>query len=307
LPKPKHMKSVITSIILIFSLTLLHAQYNAATPNNGFEYWTHVSSNGGYDDPDSSWSCLNPTTAITMNYTCYKDSLNPHSGRYDAHLITESVFSITAPGALTTGRINTFTQTISGGLPYTLRPDSMIGWYKYSSVSGDNGDCEFYLFGATHADTIGQAFFSTPKSTVGTWTRFSLPIIYGSLATPDTALWIFSSSINQAGAQVGSQLYIDDLGLIINSSLGVNNIADAENITTGPNPTNGPFSIENNSNSKSLVLNLFDITGRKVNEEKVGAGVNSLNLSGMPQGIYIYSIQDNQNATIKTGKIVIQK
>jgi hypothetical protein len=301
------MKSITTGIILLFSIAALKAQPNAATPNNGFESWTHFTSTVNYDDPNN-WNCLNPTTAPLGTVTCYKDSTNPHSGKYAAHLITMSVFSVqTAPGALTTGTINTINQTINGGLPYTLRPDSMIGWYMYTSVSGDNGDCEFYLFGATHADTIGQAFFSTPKSTVGTWTRFSLPIIYTSSATPDTALWIFSSSINQAGAQVGSQLFVDDLGLVKDSTTGIKNITNASNISVGPNPAINNIIINNKSNSAGLMFTLYDVTGCEVERSKMTSGLTSINLSGVPEGVYIYSVQDNQNATIKTGRLVILK
>jgi hypothetical protein len=296
---------LITTTILFFSIALLKAQTNPATPNANFENWTHVSSSGGYDDPNN-WQCLNPTTAGLGTITCVKDGTGPRSGSYCVQLVTQTIIAFTAPGALTTGTINTSNQTISGGLPYTLRPDSIIGWYKYTSVSGDNGDCEFYLFGATHLDTIGQAFFKTPTSTVGSWTRFSLAITYTSVATPDTALWIFSSSLNQTSAHVGSQLFIDSIGLVINPT-GINNINKTEKISVGPNPTTGNISIGNASGSKSIVFTLFDITGRKVQEEKMNGNENYLNLSAMPDGIYIYSVQNDQNAVIKTGKIVIQK
>jgi type IX secretion system substrate protein len=300
------MKTIFTSIILIFSTALLSAQSNKATPNAGFEYWTKYSCSSPYFNPDSSWATINPTLCGLGYISCYKDSSNPHSGHFDAQLLTQNVIIQVAPGALTTGKINTGNQTIDGGIPYTLKPDSMIGWYRYTSVSGDNGDCEFYLFGTTHADTIGKAFFKTPTANVATWTRFTLPITY-SAGTPDTALWIFSSSLSATSAKAGSQLFVDDLGLIFNPTTGVNNIADGLNITAGPNPTNGIFSIENNSNAASLVLSLFDVTGRKMNEEKLAAGTNNLNFSGIPAGVYIYSIRNLDNAVVKTGKIVIQK
>jgi hypothetical protein len=299
------MKAITTFFILIFSITLMRAQPNAATPNNGFESWTHVSSNGGYDDP-VSWNCLNPSTATFGVITCFKDSTNPHSGKYAAHLITQSVLSsITVPGALTTGTVNTTNYTINGGLPYTLRPDSIIGWYQYVSQKGDNGDCEFYLFGATR-DTIGKAFFSTPASNVSVWTRFSLPITYRSSNAIDTALWIFSSSINQANGQVGSQLYIDDLGLVIDSASGINNIINTLNITVGPNPAKNVISINNCSNINSLWFTLMDVTGRKIEEKKISTGLNLMELAGIEEGLYIYLIKNEENALVKTGRIVVQ-
>jgi Secretion system C-terminal sorting domain len=298
----------ITTLILVFSISFLKAQYNPATPNAGLEHWTHFTSYGGYDDPDSM-NCLNPTLMPLGYVSCIKDSANPHSGKYDAQLVTENVFGFqVAPAALTTGTINTTNKTINGGLPYTLRPDSMVGWYHYLSVSGDNGDCEFYLFGATHADTIGQAFFKTPTSTVNNWTRFALPIKYGSFATPDTALWIFSSSLSNTSAQTGSQLFIDDLGLVFkDSTSGVKDINKYDNISIYPNPTNGPVSISNGSGSGSLTFFLLDVTGRKIDEERMVTGMNNLDLTGLAAGIYMYSIQDGQASVLKTGKIIIQK
>jgi hypothetical protein len=299
------MKLIIT-FILISSISYLSAQINPATPNAGFESWTHYSSGGGYDDPDS-WNCLNPLTSGFGIITCFKDSTNPHSGKYAVHLLTQSVHTITAPGTITTGIIDPLNETINGGLPYTLRPDSIIGWYMYTSVSGDNGDIEFYLFGATHTDTIGQAFFNTPKSNVNTWTRFSLAITYTSAATPDTALWIFSSSVNQANAQIGSQLYIDDLGLVVDSTAGINTINNSENITVGPDPATNIVSVNNNSNVKSLVFTLVDVTGRKIGEQRIATGANYIDLTGLAQGIYIYCMCDEQNTIIKTGKLVVDK
>jgi hypothetical protein len=302
------MKTIAT-FILIFSISFLQAQTNAATPNASFHYWTHITSNGGYNDPNQ-WQCLNPTLE-TLGYTsCLKDSINPLPGcKYAAQLITQDVIIQEAPGALTTGTINTTNQTINGGIPYTFRPDSMIGYYMYTSEKGDNGDCEFYLFGATHADTIGQAFFKTPTSTVSTWTRFALAITYKSMATPDTSLWIFSSSLSGTSAQTGSQLYIDSLGLVFdtNSKSAINTINNSDLISIAPNPTSGSISIRNSSNSKGLIFNLYDITGRKVEENELAAGTNNMELEGIAVGLYIYSIQDAQNAVIKTGKIVVQK
>ena len=302
------MKSIITSIILIFSLSFLSAQSNKATPNAGLEYWTHYISTINYFNPDSGWATLNSTLSLFSTISCIKDSSNPHGGKFDAQLVTQSVFAQTAPAALTTGTINTTNKTISGGIPYTLRPDSMIGWYHYLSVSGDNGDCEFYVFGANHADTIGQAFFKTPTSTVTPWTRFSLPIKYKSAATPDTALWIFSSSLSATSAQVGSQLFVDDLGLVFHdSTVGVRNINNYDNLEVWPTPTRGPLSINNGSGSGFLLFTMVDITGRKVEEERITAGMNNFDLTVLAAGMYIYLIQDGNNAVVKTGKIVLQK
>jgi hypothetical protein len=307
----KHLPmKLITTTVLIFSITLLKAQTNVATPNANFEHWTHVSADGGYDTA-ASWNSLNSFTAgppIGI-VTCYKDSTTVRSGKYSVLLVTQyfTLASELIPGTITTGTINPLAETISGGIPYTFRPDSIIGWYQYTPQSGDNGDIEFYLFGATHLDTIGQAFFKTPTTTVSTWTRFSLAVTYSSTATPDTALWIITSSDNQTTGHEGSQFIVDSLGLVFDTLSGINNIINPEYIKVGPNPTTGLVSINNSSNSQSLVFCLVDVTGRNIEQEKMATGTNYLELTGISEGVYIYYVKDEQNTIVKTGKIVVQR
>jgi len=297
---------ILTTIALVFLITFIQAQTNPATPNAGFENWTHSSS--GYDDPNS-WNDLNSSTNILGVTTCYKDSTaaDVHSGKFSVHLVTMSSFGQLIPGTITTGTINTSSQTISGGLPYTLRPDSIIGWYKYTSVSGDNADFEFYLFGSSNTDTIGEAFYRTPTSSVSSYTRFSLAISYRSTSTPVNALWILTSSTNQNSGHSGSQLYADDLGLVFDTVTGISNIINPEKITIGPNPATNHFLINNNTNSSSVIFTLTDITGRKVVEKGLMTGINYMELVGLAEGVYVYNVSDEHNTVIKTGKIVVQK
>ncbi len=301
------MRPILT-VSLLFFFIAAKAQTNPATPNAGFESWTHNSSYGGYDDP-VSWNDLNSSTGILGLFTCYKDSTpaDVHSGMYSVQLITMSLLTELIPGTITTGTINTGSQVINGGIPYTLRPDSIIGWYKYTPASGDNGDIEFYVFGANHLDTIGQAFFKTPTTTVGTYTRFSLAVTYTSTATPDTALWIITSSNDQNTGHSGSQLIIDDLGLAFDSTTGIPPINNVENITVGPIPSTRFISINNGSNLKSLLFTLIDATGRKIEEAKIDEGTTNINIMGIAEGSYIYLIQNELRATVKSGKIVIQR
>jgi len=295
----------LTTLFLILSVSRLIAQTDAATPNANFEHWTHSSK---YDDANG-WNDLNSSTSVLGSITCYKDSTaaDVKSGKYAAELVTMKVFTQNVPGALTTGTINTSNQTISGGVAYTGRPDSITGWYKYASVSGDNADVEFYLFGSGgNSDTVAKAFFRSPKSSVNTYTRISYPLTYVSANPAVTALWILSSSTNAAGAQIGSTLIVDSLGLITNP-VSVNNIVNANSITVGPNPAKGSISIRNISNTKALKFTLFDVTGRKIMSQSAGIGTSAIDITEMPEGVYIYTILDIQNSTIKTGRIVIQK
>ncbi len=300
------MKIVTTLALALIISVSSQAQTNPATPNAGFEAWTHNSS--GYDDPNG-WNDLNSTTSTFGIYTCVKDSTpaDVHGGKYAVRLITMSYFGQLIPGTVTTGTFNTSNQTINSGLPYTLRPDSIIGWYKYTSASGDNADIEFYLFGTSNSDTIGEAFFRTPTSTVSSYTRFSLPVTYRSPNAVTEALWIVTSSTNQKSGHAGSELYADDLGLVFDTVTGINNITNPEKITVGPNPVKDYVLINNNSNAKSMLLTLTDITGRIVEEKQILQGENNLSVSDMAEGTYVYRLSNNNNVVVKTGKITVQK
>ena len=59
---------------------------------------------------------------------------------------------------------------VGGGVPYTGRPDSIAGWYKYSPTGTDNGFVEFQLLGtASTPDTIGYVRFVTPSAAVASY------------------------------------------------------------------------------------------------------------------------------------------
>ena len=98
-------------------------------------------------------------------------------------------------------------------LSAALRPDSIVGWYKYTSVSGDNGFIEFQLLGsATTPDTIGYVRFLTPTSSVANYTHFSVPIVYRSPNPVAKSIWIISSSAGftaQVNLESGLQKYIE--------------------------------------------------------------------------------------------------
>jgi hypothetical protein len=280
--------------------------FGQALPNAGFEAWTHTSF-PSYDTPNS-WDNLNPSTSSLGVFTCIKATAaaDVHSGSAAVKLITKSVFGQTANGIVTTGTINTTTQTIGGGIPYTGRPDSIAGYFKYTSVSGDNGFVELQLLGSGgDTDTVGYVRFVTPSSTVGSYTRFSKPVIYRSSNPVVKSIWICSSSKDAVTHFVGSTLFVDDLLLVTNPATGINESSKLE-ITVGPNPASNFIQIKNPS-AKKDILKLYDVTGRKIAQHSIENTVNTIDVSTLPAGIYMYAITDESEKTIKTGKIILQK
>ena len=286
------------TLVSIFFITLsVNAQI--ALPNPGFEAWSTI---GIYENPDN-WSTLNASTATLGVLTALKATgADVYSGNTAIKLITKQVLSFTANGIATTGSINTSTQTISGGIPYTGRPDSISGWYKYVSVGGDNGFVAFTLLDAQE-DTIGFANFTTPAANVGSYTYFKVAVNYFSSGTPTLSRCLLSSSAGFT-AVVNSTLFIDDLALISNST-GI-----TEELPTNANSVkyyaaSGIISIYSPfANVKKAKI--VDITGK----ESIIYSVSGINTELKPEnlapGVYMILLYDESSKVVSTKKIMVQ-
>ncbi len=304
------MKKIYT--VVSISLIFINNIIAQTITNYGFEAWTTVSATfpaPAYDTPDH-WNSLNSLTSALGVITCYKTtaSADVHSGSAAIKLITKSVAGQTANGLVTTGTINSSTSSVGGGVPYTLRPDSIIGWYKYAPTTGDSGFVEIQLLGSGgDTDTIGYAIFRTPSINVTSYTRFALKINYRNSNPIVKSLWIISSSVNNTTHFVNSTMFVDDLQLGSDAWLATNiNEVATINLTVGPNPASTNIII-NNPEMAKVVFVLYDVTGCIVEEAKLNTTTTPIDVIELLNGIYIYSIVDGNNAVVKTGKIFIQK
>jgi hypothetical protein len=222
-------KLLYSSLFSICSFTAVLAQI----PNPGFETWTTQS---GYKDP-SGWGTINSSIAsFCFCAGTARQTTTVHSGTYAMQLITVSAFGQTAPGIAATGTINTSTAAIDGGLAYTLRPDSVTGWFKYTPAGADTGTVDVTLSkwntGTNQRDVVGHARFET-HTTVSSYTRFAEAFAYSSSAVPDTMVVILLSSIpDLTSANVNSTLFLDDLDLVQPANTASTSIA----ITSGASP-----------------------------------------------------------------------
>lgn len=297
-------KTLIVLSILSVSITRLWAQ----TPNPGFENWTH-NAFPSYDTPDG-WDNANPQSAIVGIFGCIKATAaaDIHSGSAAVKLSTKTILGNLAPGVVTTGTLPTSPGgSISGGIAYTLKPDSIVGWYKSAPVSGDTCFVKFMLFGSApgNTDTIAAATFYI-TSTVTAYTRFSAPLIYSSSPNPVVnSIWLLSSSIDGTNGKVGSALFADDLALVINPTTAVTE-QNMPEIIAGPNPSDGQFAIYNLQDA-IYNLDIHTALGTKVYSGKIAHRASYTAFLNLPGGLYIYSLADENNAVVKTGKLIIQE
>jgi hypothetical protein len=280
---------------LILSVTISIAAHSQALPNAGFELWTNM---GTYDNPDT-WNTLNDLTSGFGVLTCLKATgADAHSGTAAIKLITQFVIIQNANGLATTGTIDVGNQTVTGGIPYTLRPDSLTGWYKCDPQGTDFGFIDFTLFDGGN-DTVGFVHFQTPNSAVTTYTYFSLPINYYNTNTPTLSRCVMSSS-EGVSSVLNSMLIVDDLALVFNNT-GVRE------------PVFGRSSVKYLSGSKRLkvfaqqpaLVTVIDMTGKKLFAQSVQAGYSEFELV-LPAGLYVYRISDDVLKAASNGKFLAE-
>ncbi len=295
---------VMFAVVLISAATI-DAQ-NAATPNAGFENWTQTVSTVTYNDP-VSWNDLNSTTASFGAVTCFKATAaaDVHSGLAALKLVTTTVLGQNANGIATTGTINTSTQAITGGIAYTGRPDSIVGFYKSTPVSGDHGFFQLLLTGTSNTDTVGYVRFNTPTTAVSTYMRFSAPVVYKSATAVSTAQWLLSSSFGATGQQPNATVFVDDIDLIFNPN-GIQEQELQSGFHVGPNPAQDIVTVYN-TRLTHATIQFYEITGRKVLATTINEANNVVNLSNLSQGSYLYTIFDEQGMPLNNGKIIVKK
>ncbi len=161
------------------------------------------------------------------------DSVTPHSGKYAMKLTTGSLTDaaeghLLIPGAiapLNTNFVEEFLNTtgeypdgINVKRPYTDKPTSISGYFKYTSVQSDSASVCVELYNGN--TMIGRGLFMQ-KESQSSWKQFSAPIEYTDHnATPTHISIIISSSAGYNFADLtncqgrdGSTLWIDDLEL----------------------------------------------------------------------------------------------
>lgn len=293
--------------IYYFFFLIFAAQYSfcqSPTPNAGFEDWTTITFPTQYQVPNN-WDELNEETNFIGILTCIRDTANPHSGNSDVKLITKvvTIFNVTdtANGIISTGRLITSPPYgVDSGIAYHERPDSIAGWIRYFPTAGDSCQIEFDLKGSNN-DTIGKALFQA-GATLSNWTRFSAPVVYYSGNTPDTSLWLISSS-NGFNSLPNSTLYIDDLSVIM--STGIPDLYSEPMINVNSNLVKDQIIISNKS-SKKATFNLYNMNGELVIQQLVVKTTELLSANDLANGMYFYEACGTDGALLNSGKVVVQ-
>lgn len=242
------MKKIFTSILVCAS-AFAFGQTQIA--NGGFETWDNVGSST--EEPTNFNSNKTGTGFATSGGQTCSRATSAHGGTYCVRVETLYNFFADVNGNVTSGVVEapstnkaqgflSATAANNARITFTGRPDSLVGWYKYSQATsgtgaaaeqgkvraiihtGDYYDPETPVSGNhpdMSANKIGDALFVTPASNQATWKRFSVPFNYVSTNASVYIMVNITSSNNQltsapGSSGVGSIMYVDDLTAIYN-------------------------------------------------------------------------------------------
>lgn len=282
-------------------------------PNSDFENWENE---GAPTVEPLHWSSLKTADALASAAPTVMFQDPGRTGNYGVKLkVSAPVFGIQANGIITNGRVHADYTPSKGyvytnasdpqwNTPFTYRPDSVVGWYKYSPKPGDKGSVEMILHTGTHAQlppdqaTIDHEVARAKlwmTSATSTWKRFTIPFIYNNSTQPDYLLAVISAGDSTLSI-TGTTLWVDDIHLVYNdTTMGVShNPLDNCEIFNVKKTLHFRFPSFENATYK-----VYSLEGKILQKGKV---VPSVELNKAP-GIYIVKVK--QNGWTKSQKVYI--
>lgn len=302
-------------IRLLFSLSFLTmaSVAFAQVPNGTLESWSVYTSlasgvscdvPAGWDVPDKIAADLGIT-----DRNCTKETVNVHGGGAAARLETKTInvlgTPLDVPGTITTGVISfdfvTFTPAVVGGAPITAAYESLGGYYQFAPSGTDTMNVAVLMF--LGEDTIGAGQYRDDV-TSGSYQSFVCPITYFVPAVPDQMQITITSSGGFTSLVPGSVLYVDDLE--VTGGVGVDDLS-AYGIVRNvyPNPAVDYININNPINN-SVILEVYNMSGQKVDVVSLNPELNSVNLEAYTSGIYSFRLVDN-GSVVYSNKFVVRK
>lgn len=201
---------------------------------------------------------------------------------------------------------------IEGGTPFTSKPATISGFYKYTDAGNDSAEVsvilkKFNTLTMKH-DTVGIGIQALGAS--ATYIPFTVNINYPlPSVTPDSIIIMFNSSKYYHYDTITyalPNLYIDRISIPQGLSTGITESPGGElHSNAYPNPSSGNVVIEmeGQADFNGLMLSLYDVNGKKVMEREITQ--NTIFLSGLSAGNYVYIINSSERMLSK-GKVTVQ-
>lgn len=259
----------------------------AALVNNSFEnFYTEF-----VETPDMWWG-MDPMIHPFTGSAYAVKSTNAHSGSSSIE-ITTTAYNLFAgiPSLVSTGWYDYSNFSFHGGDPFIAQPDSLVGWYQYSTLTTDTAYVWIEVWNQGTGTLADSALALFPANT---WTYFSIPLDL--TEAPDSMrLTLYS------GDELGSELLIDDLD-IVGGDLNVQEVKSEFSMLYYPNPANQQLFIEFNEADQ---LEIVDVSGKVILNESITGKTNmTIPTANWNNGLYFIRIKHDDSYTTK--KLIVR-
>ena len=265
---------------------------NAQIPNAGFEDWD---SNG---NPVGWWTSNTPPIITNVIKTS-----EAHSGGWAAEGDVINLNGLGVSPSIISGEEG-------DGIPINFRPAALKGYYKFTSINSDYMQVQANF----KKNGVFMGVGAANLNPAGSYTEFSIDIIYIDVIVPDTALIAIFIAGNGGFPNVGSKFFVDDLSWSNTSDVmelgnGIpNEFALMQNY---PNPFNPSTKIRYSLPEVSFAsITIYDMLGNEVatlinDEQAAGSYEVDFNATGLSSGMYFYKLQ--AGSFIETKKMLLLK
>lgn len=308
------------SILTLCAYCCVLSIFSQNIPNGNFESWTPVMYPGDTlvgIEPDANggtfqqyWNSLNGVVLQGLPYTCFQDSLTPHGGNYAVKLVTEDLNFFTTALLMNITNDPNNQLSLFLGKPYSQRPVSLDGYYKYAPV---NGDSALIWVRFSHYDAINHTRIYNGEgkmkitNILPSYQFISTPIVYTDSLFPDTVSFIFSSSADigpypiflGSDGQIGSTFYIDDIEFAFNTVSNENENAPFP-FTLYPNPATEFLQVKNLP-AEAYSWKIFSVQGTLVSSGYNHQSEIQIPLATLNRGLYFLEVSsETQPVPVRT-------
>jgi hypothetical protein len=252
---------------------------------------------------------VNDATPLRLNNTNFTISFWTYINAYSTSGGTAFIYKRGAPTldgwgvAASQGAQNKMTFGVGGGADprgYSNSTLGLSGWHNVTIVYTLTAhELKFYIDGLLDNTTNGID-------------GNNLPIV-GGMPTPNascTSVMYFGQDTRNNNYWLNGKL--DDIGiwnrtltqqeitnLYNSSSVGLNEFNNSKLFSVYPNPAKHQINIKVDGSLINSAYNIYDYTGKLILSGKLTSENTSIELTNLPQGIYMLSVGDNAKQTFK--------
>lgn len=181
----------------------------------------------------------------------------------------------------------------TGGFPFTMMTDSLVGYYKYLTAGADTAAA--YVSTSANGVPVGGGVMAFYPASV--YTPFSIPL--NSSANPDTIRIEFYSSVADSSLD-GSTLLIDMLDFqSIITGINPSTSKNSNLFSANPNPVTDRIQISYNGQVQSLQTYIYNSLGEVVYESSTSNSRFEMEVSQLAAGCYWLKMISGENVSVR--------